>query len=79
MFGHVLRRGQRAGLVVASRELRGIISITDTKKVPQDGWPTTTVGQIMTPMPLKTFGPDTDLSSALELLVREALNQLPIV
>ncbi len=79
VFEDVVRRGQRAVLVVAGSELRGIVSITDAKKIAQHAWPTTTVGAIMTPAPLKTVSPDTHLSSALELLVSDGLNQLPVV
>jgi Zn-dependent protease/predicted transcriptional regulator len=79
VFEHVLREGKRAVLVVHDGRLAGIVSITDAKKIPQDVWDTTTVAQIMTPVPLKTVSPDTDLNVALQLLVDGTLNQLPVV
>jgi Zn-dependent protease/CBS domain-containing protein len=79
VFDHVLREGRRALLVVDDQQLRGLVSITDAKKVPQEAWPTTSVGAIMTRPPLKTIAPDADLQSALELLVHDGLNQLPVV
>jgi Zn-dependent protease/CBS domain-containing protein len=79
IFDHVLREGRRALLVVDDAHVTGIVSITDAKEVPQDAWPTTTVGSIMTPVPLKTIAPDADMQTALELLVDGSLNQLPVV
>jgi Zn-dependent protease/predicted transcriptional regulator len=79
VFEHVLRRGQRAVLVTMGDVLRGIVSVTDVKRVAQPHWTTTTLGQIMTPVPLKTVEPETDLNTALELLVRGSLNQLPVL
>jgi CBS domain-containing protein len=79
VFDHVLREGRRALLVVDDQQLRGLVSITDAKKVGQEAWPTTSVGAIMTRPPLKTIAPDTDLQTALEMLVHEGLNQLPVV
>jgi Zn-dependent protease/CBS domain-containing protein len=76
---HVMRRGRRAVLVTVGDELRGIASITDVKRVAQPHWATTTLGEIMTPVPLKTVEPDTDLNTALELLVSSSLNQLPVL
>ena len=79
VFDHVLRQGQRALLVADGGRLLGIVSITDAKELPHDAWTTTPVATIMTPVPLKTIGPDADLSSALQLLVDGTLNQLPVV
>jgi Zn-dependent protease/predicted transcriptional regulator len=79
VFEHVLRRGDRAALVVDDGRLIGIVSIIDIKRVPQEQWAVTPLRQIMTPAPLKTIAPETDLSSALGLLVEGELNQLPVV
>jgi Zn-dependent protease/CBS domain-containing protein len=79
VFDHVVRLGQRALLVVDGGRLLGIASITDAKEVPQEAWPTTTVGAIMTPAPLKTVSPDADVNSTLQLLVEGSLNQVPVV
>jgi Zn-dependent protease/predicted transcriptional regulator len=79
VFDHVVRHGQRALLVVDEGRLVGIVSITDAKELPQAAWPTTAVGAIMTPAPLKTVSPDADVNGALQLLVEGSLNQVPVV
>ncbi len=79
VFDHVVRQGQRALLVVDGGRLLGIVSITDARELPQEAWPTTTVGAIMTPTPLKIVSPDADVNSALQLLVEGSLNQVPVV
>ena len=80
VFEYVLRRGQRAVLVAdAAGRLLGLMSVTDARELPRDLWPTTPVARVMTPMPLKTVGPETDLSVALDLLVGGSFHQLPVV
>lgn len=79
VFDHVLRRGQRALLVTDGDRLRGIVSITDARDVPQEQWASTTVERVMTSAPLRTVGPGADLGSALQLLVDGTFNQLPVV
>jgi Zn-dependent protease/CBS domain-containing protein len=79
VFEHVLRRGERAALLADSGRLLGIASISDAKKVPQEEWDATPLGRIMTPAPLTTIAPETELSKALELLVGGELNQLPVI
>jgi Zn-dependent protease/predicted transcriptional regulator len=79
VFEHVLRQGRRALLVAQGERLLGIVSITDAKKVPQEQWVSTPVGEIMTPAPLKTVSPGADMNNALQLLVDGTLNQLPVV
>ena len=80
VFEHALRRGHRA-VLVADRDgrLLGLMSITDARDVPPELWASTPVGRVMTQAPLKTVGPDTDLSAALELLVGGSFHQLPVV
>jgi Zn-dependent protease/CBS domain-containing protein len=79
VFEHTLRHGQRALPVVDGGRLVGIVSITDAKHLPHDAWRTTSVGEVMTRMPLKTLVPEADLSAALELMVANGVHQLPIV
>ena len=79
IFEHALRRGQRALLVSEDGRLVGLVSLSDAKELPQEAWGTTPIGTIMTPTPLKTVSPDDDLNSALQLLVEETFNQLPVV
>jgi len=76
---HVVQKGQRALLVVDGGRLLGLVSITDAKELLQAAWPTTSVGAIMTPTPLKTVTPDADVNGALQVMVEGGLNQLPVV
>ena len=79
VFDHVIRQGQRALLVVDGGRLVGLVSITDARKIPQESWATTAVGTIMTPTPLKTTSPNADVAGALQLMVEESLNQVPVI
>jgi Zn-dependent protease/CBS domain-containing protein len=89
VFLYALRRGRRALPVVeppgpespadTPPRLLGLVTITDVKEVPQPEWATTSVAQIMTPMPLRTVTPDTPVEEALRLLVEGSLNQVPVV
>jgi Zn-dependent protease len=79
VFGHVLREGRRSLLVVEDGQLRGLVSITDAKEVPQEAWAGTPVARIMTPVPLKTVPADAGLDTALRLLVEQSLNQVPVL
>jgi Zn-dependent protease len=79
VLDQVMRQGQRALLVADGGRLLGIVSITDAKKVPQESWSSTPIGEIMTPVPLKTVSPNTAMSRALEMLVDGTLNQAPVV
>jgi CBS domain-containing protein len=79
MLEHALRRGQRALPVLEGGRLVGIVSITDAKHLGQNAWDATPVSDIMSRMPLKTVGPDTDLSTALRLLVENDVHQLPVL
>ncbi|HEX2036998.1 MAG TPA: site-2 protease family protein, partial [Chloroflexota bacterium] len=87
VLSHALWHGRRSLLVVADGRLLvvadgrllGIVTLADAKHVPQSQWATTPLAQIMTPTPLRTAAPDSPLNVALQTMVREALNQLPVV
>jgi Zn-dependent protease/CBS domain-containing protein len=79
VFEHTLRQGHRALPVIEGGRLLGIVSITDAKHLTSDAWAHTSVGRVMTPIPLKTLAPDADLQAALELMVESGVHQLPIV
>src|SRR5262249_51987358 len=76
---HVLARGERALLVMDQGRLEGIVSMSDAKHLPREEWATTPVAKIMTPAPLKTVTPETDLKDALQMLVEDSHNQVPVV
>lgn len=79
VFEHTLRHGHRALPVVDGGRLVGLMSITDAKHVAHEAWRTTPVSDVMTTLPLKTLAPEADLNAALELMVANEVNQLPVV
>jgi Zn-dependent protease/CBS domain-containing protein len=79
VFDHVVRRGERALLVAEAGQLLGIVTITDAKELPQELWAATPVRRIMTSVPLKSVAVDADLAAALQLMVEDTLNQVPVV
>jgi Zn-dependent protease/predicted transcriptional regulator len=79
VFEHTLRRGHRALPVVDDGRLVGLMSITDAKHRAHADWSSTAISEVMTCMPLKTVGSDADLQAALELMVANGVNQLPVL
>ncbi|MDP8922243.1 MAG: site-2 protease family protein [Chloroflexota bacterium] len=76
---YILRRGLRAFPVARDGLVVGLVTLTDVKRLPVDQWDVNTVGAIMTKPPLKTIEPRQDLSKALDMLVREDVNQVLVV
>jgi Zn-dependent protease len=79
VFDHVVRRGERALLVAEAGQLLGIVTITDARELPRELWDATPVRRIMSSVPLKTVPLDADLATALQLMVEDTLNQVPVV
>jgi Zn-dependent protease/predicted transcriptional regulator len=76
---HFLQNGHRSALVVDEGQLRGIVTLTDVRKLPHENWGDTTIDRIMTPMPLQTVRSDEDLAAALKMLARNNLKQVPVM
>lgn len=77
---YVLGFNRRCFQVVEGNQALGLMTSHNFKQVPRDLWATKTVGEAMTPMDrLKWVGPDEDLSSVLQLMSNEDINQLPVV
>jgi Zn-dependent protease/CBS domain-containing protein len=77
---HILAGRGRGFPVLAGEELLGMITLTDTRNIPRDLWPTTTVYRAMTPVSkLKTVGLDSELTEVLALMTREDINQVPLM
>ena len=77
---YILGSGRRCFPVVEGNRALGLMTIHNVKQVPRDLWPTRTLGEAMTPLDrLKWVGPDEDLSSVLQLMSTEDVNQLPVV
>jgi Zn-dependent protease/CBS domain-containing protein len=78
---YVLRLHQRAFFVGSgSGEVIGLITMTDLRRVPEEQWASVTVDRAMTPAErLVTVTPETDASTALQLMATHDVNQLPVV
>jgi Zn-dependent protease/CBS domain-containing protein len=66
----------RAIPVCQDGHLRGIVTVTDVKKVPQERWGDTRVADIMTSQPLYTVKPDDSLSTVMKLISQHDINQV---
>jgi Zn-dependent protease/predicted transcriptional regulator len=76
----LLRSGNRCFVVLSGGELAGLVTPHEVKTVDRARWPYTTLYDIMRPVEeLHTVRPETPLKSALEIMSRENLNQLPVV
>jgi Zn-dependent protease/CBS domain-containing protein len=79
VFDHALQRSQRAVLIVEDGYLRGIVSLTDAKRVPRRAWPTTSLADVMTTAPLAVLSPESTVATALEQMAHHSIHQLPVV
>lgn len=60
--------------------LDGLVALSDLRRVPQDSWSSTPVGETMTPAnKLVTVSPSDDLMHAIQLLGGNGFHQLPVV
>jgi len=76
---YILRRGLRAMPVALDGRIVGLVSLTDVQKLPEAEWSGNSVGAIMTKEPLRSVGPDTPVTKALEMLVELDVNQVLVV
>jgi len=78
--GHLLRTGRRCFLVVEDDRQVGLVSIGELKQIPRQRWPFTTVAEIARPFDqIRTTTPAASVTEVLELMVRENINQLPVM
>jgi Zn-dependent protease/predicted transcriptional regulator len=77
---YLLRTGRRYFVVLQNSRELGFITIHELKQVERERWPLTTVAEIARPFDrVRTVSPDTNVTRALELMVREDVNQLPVI
>lgn len=77
---HILRGEGRAYPVVASGDVIGLVTLTDTKNVPREDWTRTRVRDAMTPRnKLKVVRPREDLARMLSLMGEGDINQVPVM
>lgn len=76
----LLRTGRRCFIVVEKGEITGLVTPHEIKQVERAKWPYTTLHDVMRPLEdLHAVTPETPLTSALETMSRNDLNQLPVV
>lgn len=77
---HILGRGQRCFVVNRGDDTVGLTTLHRIKQVPRQQWSATTAEQVMLPREaFKSIGPDTELWTALQLMDRDGVNQLPVM
>ena len=76
----LVRTGRRCFVVTLNGQAEGMITPKEISAVQRARWPYTTVADVMRPLDqVRTVGPGTPVSEALEVMAREDLNQLPVV
>lgn len=76
----VLTSGRRAFLVGSPTQVLGLVSLSDTSRVPQAQWDRTPVSEIMTPADkLHHVAPDAKADDILQLMNEHSLNQVPVM
>ena len=76
----LLHSGHRCFVVTQNGEIAGLVTPHEVRGIERARWPYSTLADIMRPLDqMHTVTPDTPLTSALEIMGREDLNQLPVV
>jgi len=76
----LLRTGRRCFIVLEKGEIAGLVTPNEVKKIDRARWPFTTLSDIMLPREdLHAVTPDTPVTTALEIMGRYDLNQLPVI
>jgi Zn-dependent protease/CBS domain-containing protein len=76
----LLRTGRRCFVITQNGQIAGLLTPHEVKEIERARWPYTTLSDVMIPLEnLHTVPPETPLKSALEIMGREDLNQLPVV
>jgi CBS domain-containing protein len=77
---YLLRSGRRCFVALENGRQSGLVTVHELKEIPRDRWPLTTISQIELPFDrIRTVSPDTNVTQALEIMVREDVNQLPVL
>jgi Zn-dependent protease/CBS domain-containing protein len=76
----ILSHGRRCFLVTRNDQVIGLLTLHSIKEIPQASWATTTAAEAMIPVDkLSTVAPNAELSTALERMGRDGMNQLPVM
>lgn len=66
--------------VVVSRQLLGLVSLTDVQRVPEEQWEEVPAGHVMVPLErIQVVSPDEPLSEALSLMAAAEVHQVPVM
>jgi Zn-dependent protease/CBS domain-containing protein len=77
---NIFQHGHRCFPVASDGRVEGLITLRDIKAVPRDQWSQRLVSQVMTPLErLKYVKPDEDLSTVLQTMAQNDINQVPVV
>jgi len=77
---YVFGAGRRCFVVTPDDNAVGLMKLHRIRDVSHERWPVTTAGEMMMPLErLKRLSPDTGLWSALQLMDRAGVNQLPVM
>ena len=81
LVGDFLRSGRHYALVADGEDaLVGLVTLSDVRRVDRADWDRTAVASVMRPLDaVRTVSPETPASDALEILMREDVNQLPVL
>lgn len=76
----LLRTGRRCFIVTEKGEVTGLVTPHEVKNLDRAKWPFVTLHDVMRPLEeMRSISPDETLTSALELMSRDDLNQLPVI
>src|SRR5215831_2331511 len=77
---YLLRTGQRCFVVLENGHQAGLVTVHELKRIELERWPFTSVAQVSIPIDrIRTVAPDTNVTQALEMMVRDDVNQLPVI
>jgi Zn-dependent protease/predicted transcriptional regulator len=76
----LVKSGRRCFVVMDDGHVAGLVTPNEIRQVSRSQWPVTLVDSVMRPLGgLHAVPPDTPLASALEVMARENVNQLPVM
>ena len=77
---YLLRTGRRCFIVLENGRQAGLVSINELKDMKRERWPFATVSQIAIPFDhIKTVSPETPVTEALQIMMKENANQIPVM
>lgn len=77
---NILTSGRRCFPVVSGSQIMGMMTLHNVNAVRREQWSTETVKEAMTPFDkLEWVRPDEELSSILQILTQDNINQVPVV